>query len=141
MIPRTFLVGTSGSALTGSALYGFGAFSRVEATRGVRIEGTPDREPDVDLQRLSTSNSQHYADGEVGYVPGANPNGGDASNANSALAFATTVATDVYARDADGYRHSIVCPERGPLQQTLDHVGGWVQNRPPNPHSNHRYAR
>lgn len=64
---RKFLVGLGGTALGGSALIGTGAFSRIEAQRGVTIAVAEDPDAYLGLDKCDTPNGS-YVDFDNGHL-------------------------------------------------------------------------
>ncbi len=64
---RKFIVGLGGAALGGSALLGSGAFSRIEAQRGVSIQVAEDPDAYLGLDKCDTPNGS-YVDFDKGHL-------------------------------------------------------------------------
>ena len=59
---RKFLIGAGGAAISGSAILGSGAFTRVESQRRVKIEVAEDPDAYLGLDECPESPDQSYAD-------------------------------------------------------------------------------
>jgi hypothetical protein len=59
---RTFLLGTTSVAASGSALLGTGAFSRVESQRQVTVKVAEDTEAYLGLKPIGTPNSENFVE-------------------------------------------------------------------------------
>ncbi|MFW6153334.1 MAG: hypothetical protein ACOC42_03135 [Halobacteriota archaeon] len=65
---RKFLIGIGGASLGGSALISTGAFSRIEAQRGVSIEVAEDPEAYLGLDKCDTPNGSYVHDDGDGHM-------------------------------------------------------------------------